>query len=233
MTPSLRLERELLRAGARRLAGIDEVGRGAIAGPVTVGVVVVDAGTRTAPTGLRDSKLLTAAQRVRLSPRVARWAVAHAVASSSPTEIDAWGLTAALRLAALRALAAVAPVDAVLLDGSHDWLSTAPETLFDAIPWPTVTVPRVHRRIKADLTCSSVAGASVLAKVTRDQEMVRLAGEDDPYGWRANKGYTTADHADAIRRLGLCAQHRRSWNVAAASIDLSAHSPAPDRAIPS
>lgn len=221
-----------MRAGAGRVAGVDEVGRGAIAGPVTVGVVVVDAGSRTAPRGLRDSKLLSASQRVTLYPRVARWAVAHAVASSSPTEIDAWGLTAALRLAALRALAAIGPVDAVLLDGSHDWLSTTPETLFDTIPWPTVAIPRVHRRIKADLACSSVAAASVLAKVTRDREMVRLAGADDRYGWIANKGYTTTDHAEAVRRHGLCEHHRRSWNVAAAAIDLGSHSPERTRTVP-
>lgn len=224
MTPTLRLERELLRAGAGRIAGVDEVGRGAIAGPVTVGVVVVDAATRTAPTGLRDSKLLSADQRVRLYPRVRRWAVAHAVASSTPAEIDEWGLTIALRLAGMRALSAVGPVDTVLLDGSHDWLSSTAESLFDTVPWPSVAVPRVHRRVKADTTCSSVAAASVLAKVTRDREMIQLAGDDDRYGWTANKGYTTSEHADAVRRLGLCEHHRRSWNVAAASIDLRSHS---------
>ena len=233
MTPTLRMEREFLRAGARRIAGVDEVGRGAIAGPVTVGVVVVDAATRTAPTGLRDSKLLSAAQRDRLFPRVRRRAVAHGVGSSAPAEIDAWGLTIALRLAAMRALSAVGPVDAVLLDGSQDWLSVSSESLFDDVPWPPVAVPRVHLRVKADMTCSSVAAASVLAKVTRDREMIRLAGDDDPYGWTANKGYTTSDHADAVRRLGLCDHHRRSWNVAAAAVDLRSHNPEQRRVVTS
>lgn len=250
---SLRLERELLRDGCTTVAGIDEVGRGAIAGPVSVGVAVVTAGTRTAPRGLRDSKLLSPAQRVALFPRLDRWVAARAVGRSGPDEIDRWGLTTALRLAALRALSQVGPVDAVILDGSHDWLSAPavrtaatpaePELALDldltrgvddpdptpgSVPWPVVVVPRVHVMVKADLRCSSVAAASVLAKVTRDAEMVQLAGEADPYGWAVNKGYTTPAHADAVRRLGLCEQHRRSWRVAAAQgdeqcIDLTTH----------
>lgn len=221
MRPSLRLERELLRSGATTVAGIDEVGRGAIAGPVSVGVVVIDASTRTAPTGLKDSKLLSAAQREALFPRVRRWAVRHAVGHCGPDEIDEWGLTAALRLAALRALAQVGPVDVAILDGSHNWLSQPAPTLFELVPWPSVPVPEVRTVIKADRRCSAVAAASVLAKVTRDSRMTGLAGEQDRYGWAVNKGYTTPEHADAIRRHGLCEQHRRSWGITAAEIDLT------------
>lgn len=222
----------MLRAGSVTVAGIDEVGRGAVAGPVTVGVVVVDLTTRSAPPGLRDSKLLSPAQREVLFPRLQRWGVARAVASSTPAEIDRWGLTAALRLAALRALVQVGPVDHVILDGSHDWLSDPAQALFDDPPWPSTAVPRVRRRIKADNVCSSVAAASVLAKVLRDREMSRLAGRDDRYGWRENKGYTTADHSAAIRRHGLCDQHRRTWNLAA-TLDLTPHSRDPRRVVPS
>jgi len=122
--PTLRHERQLLRAGHLLVAGMDEVGRGALAGPVSVGVVVVDAGVRTAPTGVRDSKLLTPAARVALVPRLRRWAVAYAVGHAEPEEIDRYGIIAALRLAGRRALATLPDVPTcVLLDGSHDWLS--------------------------------------------------------------------------------------------------------------
>lgn len=214
--PTLRFERQLLRAGCERVAGIDEVGRGAIAGPVAVGVAVVTARTRSAPQGLRDSKLLTPAQRAALAPRVRRWACESAVGMATAQEVDDWGLTAALRLAALRALTQIGPVDAVILDGSHDYVSQAAETLFEVVPWPEVSVPTVHRVVKGDRRCSSVAGASVVAKVTRDQLMCRLHADHPAYGWEINKGYTTPEHSAAVRELGLCEQHRRSWRVAAA-----------------
>jgi len=122
--PTLREERRLLRDGHVLVAGMDEVGRGALAGPVTVGVVVVDASVRTAPTGVRDSKLLTPAARHALAPRLRRWAVAYAVGHAEPDEIDRYGIIAALRLAGRRALASLPePPGCVLLDGSHDWLS--------------------------------------------------------------------------------------------------------------
>jgi ribonuclease HII len=122
--PTLREERLLLRAGHALVAGVDEVGRGALAGPVTVGVVVVTAATRSAPPGLRDSKLLTPAAREALAPRLRRWAPASAVGHAEPEEIDALGIVPALRLAGTRALASLPDLpDAVLLDGNHDWLT--------------------------------------------------------------------------------------------------------------
>lgn len=123
--PSLREERRLLREGGHQLlAAVDEVGRGALAGPVSVGVVVIDELTRTAPQGVRDSKLLTPAARSALVPRLRRWAPRHAVGHASPAEIDRFGIIAALRLAARRALVTLPePPDCVLLDGNHDWLS--------------------------------------------------------------------------------------------------------------
>ena len=122
--PTLRMEKTLLRMGHSRIAGMDEVGRGALAGPVTVGVVVVEAGTRGAPAGVRDSKLLTPAARQALVPQLQRWAPAYAVGHAEPHEIDAYGIIAALRLAGRRALAQLsAPPTLVLLDGSHNWLT--------------------------------------------------------------------------------------------------------------
>ena len=216
--PSLRVERALQRDGHRVLAGMDEVGRGALAGPVTVGVVVIDEGCRTVPQGVKDSKLLAPPARERMVPRLERWAGAHAVGHASPAEIDDVGIIAALRLAGCRALAAtgIRP-DLVILDGNHDWL-TAPEDVGllafaheDDVPTPPVTT-----MIKADVKCSSVAAASVLAKVTRDRIMVDLATHDDgyaEYGWVENKGYAAPEHMDALRRLGPCELHRRSWRL--------------------
>lgn len=220
--PTLRTERELLRAlpHGSLLAGVDEVGRGALAGPVSVGIVVVDAATRTAPAGVRDSKLLTAAARRDLEPRLRRWAVARAVGHASPHEIDAIGIVAALRLAATRALDTVAAdgvvPDLLLLDGSHDWFTDpSREGLFAELgdgPAP----PPVVTRVKADMRCASVAAASVLAKVERDALVADLARTDAalaPYGLDVNKGYASPTHLAALRAHGPSAHHRRSWRL--------------------
>ena len=238
--PTLRVEHSLLRAGHALVAGVDEVGRGALAGPVTVGVLVVDAGTPAAPRGLRDSKLLTPAAREALVPRLRAWAVAWAVGHAEPHEVDAAGVTAALRLAGRRALAQlpVAP-SLVLLDGSHDWLSDPPAaepTLLDLpgapgaadLPCPA---PPVTTRVKADLTCAAVAGASVLAKTERDALMAQRHAEHPHYGWDANKGYGAPGHLAAIAEHGRCAQHRRSWRLPAAALPVAAL-PAPRTGAP-
>lgn len=213
--PSLRTERMLQREGYRVIAGMDEVGRGALAGPVSVGVVVIDDTCRSAPIGVKDSKLLTGAARERLVPRIERWCVAYAVGHASAAEIDEFGIMAGLRRAGQRALAQLGVVpDLVILDGNHDWL-TEPEQvgLFafadDAGP-PT---PPVRTMIKADMRCSSVASASVLAKVARDTLVVQRAADHPAYGWVGNKGYAAAEHLEALRRLGPTDYHRRSWNI--------------------
>jgi ribonuclease HII len=217
--PTLRVERRLLReSGDLLIAGVDEVGRGALGGPVSVGVVVVDARVPTAPTGLRDSKLLTPQARTALVPRLRRWARAWAVGHASAAEIDAVGILCALRLAGERALA-VLPVRPrlVLLDGSYDWLTrpTVQPSLFDDEPAMPEAPLAVTTMVKADLRCASVAAASVLAKTTRDAMMVELAADHPGYGWAENKGYATAEHIEAMRAVGPCVQHRRSWNVRA------------------
>ncbi len=123
--PSLRYEKELFRGGIGRLAAMDEVGRGALAGPVTVGVVVITPAIGRVPPGLADSKLLTPAARDKLVRPVRRWVTEYAVGHASPAEIDTVGIIEALRTAGRRALAALSgPVDAVLLDGNHNYLST-------------------------------------------------------------------------------------------------------------
>lgn len=226
-SPTLRQERALLTNGARLVAGMDEVGRGALAGPVSVGVVVVDAATRTAPQGLTDSKLLTPAAREAMVPQLQRWGVAWAVGHAGPAEIDAHGIVAALRLAGRRALAQVrrtcGDVDVVLLDGSHDWLSRGDVDLFEAAALdpmgPDAPEPGVRTLVKADLQCSSVAAASVLAKVERDGLLVRLARQYPAFAWDQNKGYSAPAHLDALRRHGPTPQHRRSWNLRALADD--------------
>ncbi len=230
--PSLRREKSLLREDGRFLAGCDEVGRGALAGPVSVGMVVVDAAAGRVPPGLADSKLLSASRREELVPVIHRWCRASAVGHASPQEVDDWGLTQALRLAGLRALGAldIAP-DIVLLDGSFDWL-TPPADEVDpddqglwqlepgdrpaTPPYPVLDVPPIVTHVKADMSCASVAAASVLAKTTRDAMMTELAAAHPHFGWHENKGYASDQHRDQIRAHGPCEHHRRSWRLGVA-----------------
>ena len=199
--PSLVLERRLLRGGAHRVIGIDEVGRGSLAGPVTVGAAIVGPGTPTAPKGLRDSKDLSAQRREALEPKISRWAQASAVGHAEPAEIDALGMTAALALAARRALEQLDGSAAeVILDGSHNWLD-------EVAPGP------VTMRVKADRHCSSVAAASVLAKVARDRIMCGLSAADDRYQWASNKGYAAPEHLAALAAHGPSPHHRLSWQL--------------------
>ncbi|MCP2263825.1 ribonuclease HII [Promicromonospora thailandica] len=219
VVPTLRQERALLASGARLVAGMDEVGRGALAGPVSVGVVVVDAATRTGPKGVADSKLLTPAAREALAPAVRRWAVAYGVGHAGPAEIDEVGIIAALRLAGRRALAQVrqvcGDVDVVVLDGKHDWLSAPALDLFAAADAADdgAPDPAVRTLVKADMTCTSVAAASVLAKVERDAILVELAQRHPEYAWDQNKGYSARAHMDALGLHGPTPHHRRSWNL--------------------
>lgn len=212
--PSLRVERRLLKEGATALACVDEAGRGALCGPATVGVVVVTAATKAAPQGIRDSKLLTPQARRLLVPLIHDWAAAYAVGHASPSEIDELGIVPALRLAGHRALAQLSvPPDAVLLDGSHDYL-TPPEqpSLFDD-PGQAHNVPSVVTMVKADLRCAAVAAASILAKTARDAILIELSAEYPEYGWHENKGYGARDHLEAIARLGPTPHHRVSWRL--------------------
>ena len=224
--PDRCLENELLR-GCDYVGGLDEVGRGALAGPVSVGLAVVGRRTDDAfPDGLADSKQLTARARTGLIEPVRDWLVDCAVAHASPAEIDERGIVGALRLAGLRALKQVnarghAP-GVIILDGVADWLTAPQPDLLTALddrqpPEPVLDPaagppsPPVRMEVKADARCAVVAAASVLAKVERDSLMACL---DDPgYGWASNKGYASPAHIKALTELGASNQHRCSWHL--------------------
>jgi ribonuclease HII len=203
--PTLDVEAGLFLEGATVVIGIDEVGRGAMAGPVMVGVCAITASITDFPAGLRDSKMLSAPKRERINPLLLVWAPT-AVGAASAAEIDELGITACLGLAAKRALIflheAGVPVgeSTVLLDGAHDWLNPA-----------LTSKLRVITRVKADQDCAVVAAASVVAKVERDTLMIHLHGEHPEYGWASNKGYGAAIHMDAIRAMGVTRYHRHTW----------------------
>lgn len=202
--PTLRLERDLLRdlpAGAR-LAAIDEVGRGALAGPVAVGVVVMSADAPAAPRGVRDSKDCPPAQRRALVPRIRSWALSCAVGMATSREIDERGIVGALSLSAARALNTIGDApQVILLDGKHDWIAPVGGAI------PVVT------RVGGDRQCAAVAAASILAKVMRDDLMARLSASYPAYGWDSNRGYAAPHHVAAIERLGTTPHHRLSWRL--------------------
>ena len=204
--PNLKVERELFDTGAPVVLACDEVGRGALAGPVAVGLVVIDTSVRRMPTGLRDSKLMTEPRREAMAPRAAAWVRGWAVGEASAAEIDELGIMACLGLAGARAYAALTTAQEValdaplLLDGNYDWLS--PSIQHRA---------RVTTRIKADRDCASVAAASVIAKVHRDGGMRRAHELLPVYSWNENKGYSTPAHFAAIDEHGPSELHRTTW----------------------
>ncbi len=209
--PTLRHERALGRQGARLIIGVDEVGRGALAGPVAVGMCVIDpVRPGRFPPGLRDSKLLAEARREQLAPLAVAWARASAVGLASAAEVDELGIMFCLGLAGARALeillsAGVDVAGAVMvLDGNYDYLS---RHLVSVVPTPI----QVTTKIKADRDCASVAAASVVAKVHRDRLMISLDAEVPGYGWASNKGYGSSAHFEALELLGPSDHHRRTW----------------------
>lgn len=214
MGVSLSAEKALWGSGARVVAGMDEVGRGALAGPVSVGVVALSP-CETWPDGLADSKLLSPSRRGAIAAELEDFVLTWAVGSASSREIDERGIVGALRLAGHRALEAVAlivDIDALLLDGRHDWLTPPPSTLFDGGESP-VHIPPVTMVVKGDAACVSIAAASVLAKVARDAVMVEAHDRHPRYGWRDNKGYGTPDHLAALSNFGPTPWHRQTWRL--------------------
>ncbi|MDR0177262.1 ribonuclease HII [Actinomyces oris] len=216
--PDRSLEKALLET-YDYVGGLDEVGRGALAGPVSVGLAIVARRTDDDfPEGLADSKQLTARARTGLVEPVRGWLVDHAVAHASPAEIDEHGIIGALRMAGLRALQQVADrghaPGVIILDGVADWLTAlegthAPKDSPEPAEVPST--PPVRMEVKADARCAVVAAASVLAKVERDRLMADL---DDPgYGWASNKGYASPAHVRGLTALGASDQHRRSWHL--------------------
>jgi ribonuclease HII len=197
------LERALRRRGFAVVAGADEAGRGACAGPLVAAALVLPDGRSGEIQGLNDSKLLTEAARERIFAEVRRRAVASAVVVIPPEDVDRLGLHVCNVAALRRALAS---------------LSVRPQyVLTDGFPVDGAGVPGLAIW-KGDQVAACVAGASVLAKVTRDRIMVELAGRYPEYGFDSHKGYSTAEHTAALWKYGPCPAHRRSYaNVAAAS----------------
>jgi len=192
------IERELAAFGATTIAGVDEVGRGAWAGPVVVCAAVVRVGFPEPPGGLTDSKRLTAKRRAELAAELPGWVAGYAFGSASHEQIDALGMTAALRLAARAALGQLPErPGAVLLDGKHDYIGS---------PW------RVRTAVKADLRSVSVAAASVLAKVYRDTLMAELGESCPDFAFADNAGYPAPAHVQALTAHGPTPYHRLSWS---------------------
>lgn len=192
--PTFELEAEFLARGAARIAGVDEVGRGPLAGPVTAAAVVLDPGA--IPEGLNDSKKLSPKQRAALLPRImdcAEVSVAHA----SVEEIDRLNILRAAQLAMVRALEGLAaPAGHALIDGTM--------------------IPRgvgcpANAIVRGDGRCLSIAAASIVAKCARDEIMVGLAQQHPGYGWETNMGYGSAAHLAALKSLGPTPYHRRSF----------------------
>lgn len=192
--PSLTRERSLWAEGHAAVVGIDEVGRGAWAGPLTVGAAVLPPDRRVYR--VRDSKMLTEAQREGLFDRIAGWCTAWSVGHASQEECDGLGMADAQRLAARRAVEGLGvEVDAVLLDGG----------------WDFVGRPRTQRIVRGDALCLSIAAASILAKVTRDRIMRAEAEHFPGYDFDRNKGYPCPRHKAALAAWGPTSIHRRAW----------------------
>lgn len=203
-------ESALLRDKYDYIIAIDEVGRGAIAGPVVVGATVVDASLEaTMPEGIRDSKLIPEKQRSAYLEKASQWVLGGAVGSVDASAVDSFGITHSLASAASQAISQLEDIvpeikssrTIVLLDGSHNWLEGL------NLPYFTIT------KVKADLECASVSAASILAKVYRDNLMVEKSSEiNDIYHWASNKGYGAKSHYEAISQHGVLeGWHRITW----------------------
>ncbi|MEM7322407.1 MAG: ribonuclease HII [Actinomycetota bacterium] len=192
--PGLTTERELWDQELPTVVGVDEVGRGSWAGPLTIGAVVVPKDRRLYK--LRDSKQLTESEREAMYDRIVDWCEAWSVGHASHAECDRLGMSAAQKLAARRALDGLGtPVDAVILDGN----------------WDFVGHPVTRKLIKGDAKCLSIAAASILAKVTRDRMMRATAHEFPGFEFEHNKGYPCPKHRAALQGYGPTTIHRRSW----------------------
>jgi ribonuclease HII len=188
------LENALRRVGFVHVGGVDEVGRGCLAGPVVAGAVILHP-ERHIP-GVCDSKLVPSLERERLYERILKHAVAWGVAAAEPDEIDRINIHQASLRAMQRAILSLCPLPDIVL--------------VDAFRVPDL--PMAQRGVlHGDRRCSAIAAASIVAKVTRDRLMLELHGRDPRYGFDRHKGYATADHLDAVARFGYSAVHRRSF----------------------
>ena len=197
--PNLAFENVLWEQGLTRVAGVDEAGRGALAGPVTAGAVVLPSNhpdLMQQLSGVRDSKVMTSADRYTWAVQIKSIAVAWGVGMAGPEEIDRMGIVPATCLAATRAL---------------QKLGLSPEHLLvDYLTLPGVSVPQTPL-VKGDARALSIAAASILAKTARDDVLVELDQSFPGYSFASNKGYATQTHRQAITVLGPCAVHRRTF----------------------
>ena len=190
MIPDLIIEASCLAP----VAGVDEVGRGPIAGPVFAAAVILD--SRSIPDGVRDSKLLSREERERLDAALRQTGARIGLGAASVAEVDSLNVLAASLLAMRRAVLRLGLVPAcALIDGRH-----AP-----SLPCPVRTI------IGGDARCLSIAAASIIAKVARDRVMARLSARYPGFGWEHNAGYATAGHREAIGRLGTTRHHRSTF----------------------
>jgi ribonuclease HII len=200
--PSLQFERELWKSGVSHIAGLDEAGRGALAGPVAVGAVVLPPDVPHLPrtlAGCRDSKQMTPRQRDQCAPIIKEIALVWSVSFAAPEEIDALGIVGAIRLAGMRAVASLStPLDFLLTDFRLE----LPESEL-----PQTSLP------KGDERCLSIAAASILAKTTRDAYMRELDSQYPGYGLGQNKGYGTQAHRSEMKRLGYSPVHRKTFQI--------------------
>jgi len=199
--PDLHFERRLWRAGFQTIAGMDEAGRGALAGPIAVAVVTLPMRPRLRHelAGVRDSKQLTHFERERLAPRIRQAALSWGIGFGSAEEIDALGIVAATRLAASRALEQAARFPDYLLTDFR-------------LELPELDVPQTAL-VRGDQLSLSIAAASILAKTARDALMRESEGQYSQYGFASHKGYGTARHRQAILRAGFSPVHRKTFTV--------------------
>jgi ribonuclease HII len=195
-SPGLSIERQLWGEGFDVVVGLDEVGKGSWAGPLTVGAVVVPKDRRIYK--LRDSKQLTPSEREAMYGRIVDWVDAYGIGHASPAECDRLGMSAAQKLAARRAIAELglnSSPDAVIIDGK----------------WDFVGHPRTVKLVRGDSISVSIAAASILAKVTRDRIMIADSECYPGFDFDTNKGYPCPRHKLALQGFGPTAIHRRSW----------------------
>lgn len=246
LIPSFKYEKDLLCEGYDWVIGLDEVGRGSLAGPVMVGAAVIgikQVKENYMPEGLADSKLLSEKRREELYEPLQKWCTTWAVGSCTNTEIDEWGISYALGVAALKAISKVEEdikklsfsvnVDSGAKSGANSGAKFGANSNFriaaildgpcdyidkvaNTFDAPYIPEPvKVHTLVKADRQCASVAAAAVLAKVTRDNLMVSLAKNPKyaAYDWESNKGYGSLAHRNAIKKVGPSDLHRLSWHL--------------------
>jgi ribonuclease HII len=198
-TASLMYEHQYWESGCHKIIGLDEAGRGTWAGPVTAGAVCLPLDRKDLSkvlAGVRDSKQMTPRQRSTLVERIKEVALAWGVGSASSAEIDEFGIVPATKLAMGRAL---------------EMTKLQPDCLFlDSLAWPEINLPQISL-VKGDTRSLTIAAASVIAKVWRDNTMRELESQYPQYGFAVHKGYGTAKHQAALKQYGPCAIHRMTF----------------------